>query len=245
MWPSSVKGRPWTVASSRTAAEKASLRPARRRVAATRSASAWSGGARGPCRPWGRERPPAGEQGRGRPRARRRPARPRAGSRAGAGSHPRPHRYAGASPGCVRRTRPRLRPRPRRAGSCARRWPGRRRSRRPRRRGPARSELDGGRHRLGHDRGVVVEQRRSRRVGRQERRAAGLRLDLDDGLLEEAGHAALEALAATDHYGVGAELLAHLGEGVGQAAGAEGLGGGGGVHREGSLLGSRDTTGEQ
>ena len=107
------------------------------------------------------------------------------------------------------------------------------------------SELDGGRHRLGHDRGVVVEQRRSRRVGRQERRAAGLRLDLDDGLLEEAGHAALEALAATDHYGVGAELLAHLGEGVGQAAGAEGLGGGGGVHREGSLLGSRDTTGEQ
>ena len=80
---------------------------------------------------------------------------------------------------------------------------------------------------------------------RQERRAAGLRLDLDDGLLEEAGHAALEALAAADHYGVGAELLAHLREGVGQAAGAEGLGGGGGVHREGSLLGSRDTTGEQ
>ena len=43
VWPSSVKGRPWIIASSRTAAEKASLSPARRRVAATRSASAWSG----------------------------------------------------------------------------------------------------------------------------------------------------------------------------------------------------------
>ena len=64
-------------------------------------------------------------------------------------------------------------------------------------------------------------------VGGHERRPAGQGLDLDHGLLEEAGDAALEALAAADDHGVGAELVAHLREGVGQAAGAEGLGGGG------------------
>ena len=58
------------------------------------------------------------------------------------------------------------------------------------------------------------------RVGR-----TGQGLDLDHGLLEEAGDAALEALAAAYDDGIGAELVAHLREGVGQAAGAEGLGG--------------------
>ena len=64
-------------------------------------------------------------------------------------------------------------------------------------------------------------------VGALEGRTARQGVDLDHGLLEEAGDAAFETLAAAYDDGVGTELLAHLREGVGQAAGAEGLAGNG------------------
>jgi hypothetical protein len=80
--------------------------------------------------------------------------------------------------------------------------------------------------RVGHRRLVVV--------AHVEAGRARVCVDLDDGLLEEPGDAALEALAAADDHGVGAELVAHLRERFGERAGAERLrgGGGGGAHAD-------------
>jgi len=93
--------------------------------------------------------------------------------------------------------------------------------------GQAGRHLDGCGLGLGNDRRLVVEDRRPMAVGALERRTARQGVDLDYGLLEEAGDAALETLAASYDDGVGTELLAHLREGVGQAAGAERLAGNG------------------
>ena len=229
MWPSSVKGRPWTIASSRTAAEKASLRPARRRVAATRSASAWSGGAArampiaGAGAPTGSGTKTGGGRGHGDDRhdLGRGVARMRDGVDGGVDVRAQRCARCAAASGVASAGRRALGGR-QRGGEAGRRGAA----------GQPGSDLGRGRHRLGHDRGVVVEQRRPGGVGGQQRRSAGLGLDLDHGPLEEAGDAALEALAAADDHGVGAELVAHLREGVGQAAGAEGLGGGDGAHAD-------------
>ena len=74
---------------------------------------------------------------------------------------------------------------------------------------------------------VARSVRSSERLLVRERRPC---VDLHVGALEEAGHAAREALAAADHDGVGAELGAHLREHVVEAAAAEGLGIGSRIH---------------
>ena len=217
----------------RAAAAKASLRPARCRVAEDALHLGMLGGARRDGREQVRRRGERARDGRlgdegvsrgdgGRRRhADRHDLRARVARRAG--RRPRRRRRAGAgAPGARRHPS---------GGRPARLLGGRQRGGEAGGRGPA------GQARRHLDRAPAPARARSgrRRRGptspgrRRTARAAstGQGLDLDHGLLEEAGDAALEALAAADDDGVGAELVAHLRERVGQAAGAEGLGGSG------------------
>ncbi len=96
--------------------------------------------------------------------------------------------------------------------------------------------VGGAGERVGERGGLLHERLDARRGQALGGRAVGAQLqrllvrerrpcvDLHVGALEEAGHAAREALAAADHDGVGAELGAHLREHVVEAAAAEGLG---------------------